>query len=433
MIDINSIILDLDYIYVDVSSCEVAMVCLPVENDGNVINLPNFLKKILFETCRDLSENGDYVTNLLTYLNSGTVFSVSDFKALLVSLLNTQPKTNVSQSVVRSIDLSNTNEMKQQPVTNTIEQQSVSSARIIEKSQDQQGSYHIVNDEYSNTNGVSIPNAVNNPIYAESDFSATQVPKKKSLFYRLFHSDSEKKRKKQEEKELKKEQKKAKKDQNNTSKPIVLIPGPSVLGEEPAPNRQVNKSVPADKQSASVHNYQNQHESNVMSNMEGQQGYLQTNTQHSQNSQSNSGGAYKQQTNPVYGQPTDCCVPLNFGDTTVLNNGKIGDTTVLSGNTSIQLHPHLVRMSTNEVIDIIGPKFHIGRAGGYANYVISNSAVSKSHADIVCRGDEFFVKDTNSSNHTFVNGGQIQSGIEVKINHETRIRFADEEFIFKMY
>jgi pSer/pThr/pTyr-binding forkhead associated (FHA) protein len=41
--------------------------------------------------------------------------------------------------------------------------------------------------------------------------------------------------------------------------------------------------------------------------------------------------------------------------------------------------------------------------------------------------------DTNSTNHTYVNGGMIQSNAEIKISHGTKICLANEEFEFKLY
>ena len=57
MLDTNSIILDLDYIYTDVSTCETVLVCLPIidtENDN--INLGQFFKNIMFSTQFDQTE-----------------------------------------------------------------------------------------------------------------------------------------------------------------------------------------------------------------------------------------------------------------------------------------------------------------------------------------------------------------------------------------
>ena len=62
-----------------------------------------------------------------------------------------------------------------------------------------------------------------------------------------------------------------------------------------------------------------------------------------------------------------------------------------------------------------------------------NTAISRSHVNIVTRGDEYYVLDTNSTNHTFVNGEMIQSNVEIQISHGDKIRLANDEFEFKLY
>ena len=59
--------------------------------------------------------------------------------------------------------------------------------------------------------------------------------------------------------------------------------------------------------------------------------------------------------------------------------------------------------------------------------------VSRSHANIVKRGNDYFIVDTNSTNHTYVNGAMIQSNVEIKLEENTRIKFANEEFEFRFF
>lgn len=62
-----------------------------------------------------------------------------------------------------------------------------------------------------------------------------------------------------------------------------------------------------------------------------------------------------------------------------------------------------------------------------------NTAVSRSHANFITRDGEYFVVDTNSTNHTFVNGQMTQSNSEVKISPGDTIRLGNEDFEFKIY
>ena len=75
----------------------------------------------------------------------------------------------------------------------------------------------------------------------------------------------------------------------------------------------------------------------------------------------------------------------------------------------------------------------MGKEKSYVDYFISdNTAISRSHANVISRDGEYFVVDTNSTNHTYVNGMMIQSNVETKIDDGARIRLANEEFEFKL-
>ena len=80
------------------------------------------------------------------------------------------------------------------------------------------------------------------------------------------------------------------------------------------------------------------------------------------------------------------------------------------------------------------PIFRIGKEKSYVDYFVGdNTAVSRSHANIITREGKYYIVDTNSTNHTYVNGEMIQSNVETPLTHGTKIRLANEEFEFKMY
>ena len=127
---------------------------------------------------------------------------------------------------------------------------------------------------------------------------------------------------------------------------------------------------------------------------------------------------------------------MNFGETTVLNAATYGETTVLNAGViqqEVKLQPYLIRAKNNERIALNKPVFRIGKEKSYVDYFISdNTAISRSHANVISRDGEYFVVDTNSTNHTYVNGMMIQSNVETKIADGTKIRLANEEFDFKL-
>lgn len=89
MIAPDTIVLDMDYIFVDTQSYETALICLPVlteEEEQKMIQWDRFFKNIMFNVQFDGKENGDYVTQMLNYLNSNAVFCLNDFQIFLKSL-----------------------------------------------------------------------------------------------------------------------------------------------------------------------------------------------------------------------------------------------------------------------------------------------------------------------------------------------------------
>ena len=61
-----------------------------------------------------------------------------------------------------------------------------------------------------------------------------------------------------------------------------------------------------------------------------------------------------------------------------------------------------------------------------------HSIVVADFRKIITAPCEYFVVDTNSTNHTYVNGALIQSNVETNITNGTKIRFANEDFEFKL-
>lgn len=122
----------------------------------------------------------------------------------------------------------------------------------------------------------------------------------------------------------------------------------------------------------------------------------------------------------------------NSDSTTVLGDYSEA-TTVLSedGKAPVIKFPFLVRVSNGEKVFVNKPVFRIGKEKSYVDYFVSdNSAVSRSHADIITKGKQYFIYDNNSTNKTYVNDEVILVHREVEIHNGTRIRLGNEEFEF---
>lgn len=95
--------------------------------------------------------------------------------------------------------------------------------------------------------------------------------------------------------------------------------------------------------------------------------------------------------------------------------------------------PTLFRVLTEETISINKPVFRLGKERSYVDYFVTNNiAVSRSHADIITRGNEYFVKDLNSKNRTYINDQELPIHMEVEIHDGDRLKLGNEEFVFNV-
>ncbi len=93
--------------------------------------------------------------------------------------------------------------------------------------------------------------------------------------------------------------------------------------------------------------------------------------------------------------------------------------------------PHLVRKKTGETINITKSEFAIGKSHTKADYAIeNNAAISRVHCIIVQRDGVNYIKDNNSTNHTYIDGVELQPGKELLLKNKMTIQLGDEEFTF---
>ena len=422
MIDVNTIMLDLDYIFVDVSTCETVLVCLPIVSDEFTrTDLGAFFKNIMFSTQFDQTENCDHVAKMINYLNSSPVFSLEEFKKLLDTISGmTTPSTNHTQ----------------QPVTQPKVQEQQTHAQFAPQNNAQyaQSVQSPVHTPPQTVTSVKSPVTTNHPIQTPpAQARATQParPEKKiSMLGLMMHYSKE-------NAALYKAQKEAKKNGQGkipaaapTSNPAMRQPqsqGFVVPGQSAPP---VNQGFAVPGQSAPP--------VNQGFAVPGQQPYVQSSSQKAQCTSvppTPQPQAMVSAATPTYSAPKSPQLQaMNFGETTVLGGGMIDETTVLGAAPSVQVKPHLIRLKNNEKINLDKPVYRIGKEKSYVDYFIGdNSAISRSHANFITREGEYFVVDTNSTNHTYVNGTMIQSNVETSISHGVKIKLANEEFEFKLY
>lgn len=392
MIDPSSILLDLEYIFADVSTCETILICVPLEGYSNGVKLGDFFKNIMFNTQFDQTENCDHVAKLMNYLNSSPVFSLDEFKKVLESISTSSAPEVKKVDVAPATDKGGSN----QPKVNGGTTPPANGGTVNNGGSNQpKVNGGTVPPSNGGLSGVATPPPANN---------GGQLPPKKEkkpgLFAGLFKKDADKQKTQP-----------AKKPANAGGNPSYPVPGMEVGGMAipGQPDPIVEKKPAGGGQTV------------------------------------NNGGAAKPATTTNGGTQSGGTTPpvtprghaANFGETTVLNKGNIGETTVLNAaaqQQQKQIAPHLIRAKNNEKISVNKPVFRIGKERSYVDYFIGdNTAISRSHANIVTRDGAYYLVDTNSTNHSFVNGEMIPSNEEVRIEHGTKIMLANEDFEFRLY
>ena len=111
-----------------------------------------------------------------------------------------------------------------------------------------------------------------------------------------------------------------------------------------------------------------------------------------------------------------------------------GGTTVVGYDVPEQpIYPILHRIRTEEKRRVDKPVFRIGTEQSYCDFFIcDNTFISRSHADIVTRSGRYYIVDRNSTNRTFIDGKVIPAEREIEIFAGTKIRLANEDFIFNI-
>lgn len=118
--------------------------------------------------------------------------------------------------------------------------------------------------------------------------------------------------------------------------------------------------------------------------------------------------------------------------TGLLSGGAEDEATglLIENNANVRF-PTLFRVLTEETISVNKPVFRLGKERSYVDYFVTNNiAVSRSHADIITRGNKYFVKDLNSKNRTYINNQELPIHMEVEIYDGDRLKLGNEEFIF---
>lgn len=414
MVDSSLLMLDLEHIYIDISSYEVLVICLPIVNLSQNIDLCQFFKNIIFGVRYDQTENCDYVPVIINYLNSTSVFSPFDFKRLIDNLrVKEEPK------VVKPV--SNIKYEKVTDVAKPISSNTpISKPTVIEN----QPSQIKPNTQFSVPDAIPSKRQINEPLVENKPVSEPKS-EKMSFFYLICHYNKE-------NAEIYKSQKGSSlsKQVSSNNKNAVLSPAKDSKNDKKKNNKKGSK--PSDSNSNVeirfvVPGRQPELVSKDTSAKKVETPNAKTIEDNDKLKSASPGIGIIEKREPK-------TVSADFGDTTVLRvSTASGETSLLSANVStvVKARPYLIRIKNGEKVIIDKPRFRIGKENSYVDYFIGdNTAISRSHADIIVKGNSYYLVDLNSTNHTFVNGVMLQNGEEKQIMSGNRIRIANEEFDF---
>ena len=469
MIDLNSIVVDPNYIFVDVTTNEVMLICVPVISlTSREVDLQSFFKNLFFSVQYDSRENCAYIAQIINYLNSSMTFSLEEFKNILDTLLYgsgvvvpEEEKKPWDPSKMGTVDLE--------------EYRKIIGGGSNGGFSGQGGSNSGFSGQGGSNSGFSGQGGSNSGFSGQGSHRGEKVvstQKRMSFFHLMMHYSKENaaiyKAQKAQAKQAKYQQYSHVNGQQGINGQRMNIPGqnpqiPRNGGMYPPPpgGKKQPKGMPG--MNIPGQNVQNPQYPPQASPAKGktkgkkppmnipgqtppggslngqfpQQPGRQEFIPHGPGTPAVPGDKpwqeeYYPQAQVQGMNPNASGNKPDFGQTVILNP-KAGQTVVLNAAVAPS-QPYLLRCKTGEKIPLNKPVFRIGKEKSYVDYCIAdNKAISRSHANVIFKNGKYYVVDTNSTNHTYVNGKILPSNMEMEIAHGMKIRLADEEFEFHLY
>ena len=427
MLDEPLLLLDCEYIFVNVVTGKTVMICLPVHQlIEEKRDVSSFLKQILYHVKFDPDDDTSYVALLMNYFNSNLRFSAETFKDLLdeiecVKLQVQEPAAApvqpepVPAPVPPAAPVPPPVSVPHVSVPPYVPPKAPAPAPVPEQTKVKMPGGGSIAIPGKDSHIPHIPTGGTDNKKTETPAPASDE-EEITWLYLMQHYNKENAEKYKKQKEAKK----AGKNKNKT--PAAPPPAAPVLPQ----NTPVNQPYPVPPQNTPV----NQPYSAPPQNAPVNQPY-------SAPPQSTPTKNYTPiPPAPAVQQPVP---PQNtpYQGTTVLNPSALaGGTTVLNPaqkQKPPQKKAFLHRIKNGEKVEVRGDMFRIGREQSYVDYCIAdNTAISSSHAYITHKAGKYFITDTNSTNNTYVNTVMLPSSTEKEIVSGDKISFANEEFEFEI-
>ena len=491
MIDPASILMDPNYIFVNAVNGEVSLICLPIVTENPPTDILVFLKNIVANTRFDTSEGGDYVVNLMNYVNSMTEFSPVGFKEFLETMSGRTaqaPKPHFEPKPAPQFEVPPASPQPASP--QPVPQPSPGAP--------QGGSFGGVQggplgsgpqsvpqkNAFGTPQGGQIPPApaplgggtsanLGNASFAIPGGAPEQEPAKEpqadpnekpiSFMYLMQHYNKDNaaqyKAQKNMKKQAEKEAKAAKAAQKQAEKEAKKAAKAAKKGKGAA-EPEIPVPQPGDGQAAPMFDVP---QPDGAVGMPPQAMPPQAAPPQGMPPQAMPPQATPPQAMPpvqggqpaMPGMPPAGAQPIPqpqgaFESSNIANVGVIPPTpadtyddddededeltVILSEDMDLgaaKPEPYIVRKKTGEKIPVNQGIFKIGRQKSTTDYCVSdNKAIGRVHASILFRNGQYFIVDNDSMNHTFVEGVQIESNAESELKDGTKFALANEQFEF---
>ena len=463
MLDLHQFVLNLNYIFMDVSTGKMDFICLPLLNMENN-DILSFIKDIIFNATFSQNEDNRYVSAIITYLNTEKKFSIDSLKKLIDSINNNRFSNTATTVQQNNISVQQNVQQNNIPVQQNIQQNNIPVQQNVQRNNIPLQQNNIPIQQYGNVqntrkksgNKVAVPTVQSIPnVQAEQQLPVNlqENEKKMSWLYLMCHYNKENSAKYKAQKAQKKNNAGVQNsfgysnaNQNfqiptnnkrdfarnipQVQKPLQSVQASVSLVQNQIPQTQIPvQQIQNKSQQIPISN------SVVLNNAQSVQGSVESAGNKVQNLHNQTQDVNSVVSNDAF-SPNYSTTNADYGETTVLGgDNAYGETTVLGEeNYQNKISPYLIRVKNNEKISINKAMFRIGKEKSYVDYFIDdNTYISRGHANILCKDGRCYIVDNNSRNHTYVNGEMITSGNEVELKNGDTIKLANEAFEFKIF
>ncbi len=370
MLYMNGIVLEPSYMYTEIGTGKTRLVYLPVKNTGN-IDVFGFLRNLLGTIQYEAPENAVCILRISNDINSGKITGLEQLLTAIRDAEGDRGKIKIPQT--DSPVIHQKTDEKPEPVW---EPEPVQYMPVMQQ-----------------------------PIKAEEEKTKEEKPKEKGKkSFGLFGG---------EKKEKEKAKPKKKKQDAKMISPGFAIPG---MGPE------ITTPPVADAAEIPV-------SSEIQGGKKGFSGFKKK--AKTESAPAVRKGAFPMEAPlmniPAY--PLNEEKKLDFGKTIISQPDD--EVTVVEGcgENPGQHISYILRRANGQKMYLEQNITKIGRESAYVDFYIGDKLqIGRSHAEIIRRGQDFFIKDNNSKNHTYVNGRMVVGEELVQLKAGDTITLANEVF-----